>query len=365
MSAVFKPWLILLTCLLASFSLQAQWLCFDTDQGNYTPFTGEEHTEVLHLVVNVQQLRGSFLGIQTKEESRVWVNHQLKTGLAKEHVLDLHVLKSTYGQEFTISFSKAGGWKASSLPVLRTGYTASGAIPPDSTGGASLKAWQLDRFISPALVLWLILVAVFKANYPKIWNEYYNPAAVFLRRINQDALIQARQFNPGTLWALGLSGYQLVFAFMIYLPRLQGYPPLLDRLFHPQAGLMLLTLLIGSLALMITFFLKFIFIRFLTGLFGFSSFAGYHFFDYLRLSSIIYSAFILIGLVLHWQETIPGEELLNSLLWLFLGLLVFRVLYLMARLLATTNLQFSYLFSYLCTTEIIPLALGIHWILEG
>lgn len=364
-SAVSKPGFLALICLLAGFSLHAQWLQFDGNQMKYLPFSGNENTQTLYLLVTPDQIRGDFLGIKTKEESSVWVNHQLVSAPALRHVLDLNVLKSTYGSEFAMSFWKAGGWKASSLPVLQSGYTPSEAIPPAAVAGAKLQARQLDRFISPALVVWLVLVAIFKTNHPKIWNEYYNPSAVFLRRINQDALIQARQFNPGTLWALGLSSFQLVFAFMLYLPRFEGYPPLLGRLFHAQVGSMLLTLLIGSLALVVLFFLKFIFIRFLTALFGFSFYAGYHFFDYLRLSSIIYTAFILMGLLLHWQEALAGQELLNYLLWLFLGLLVFRVLYLMARLLATTNLQFSYLFSYLCTTEIIPLALGIHWILEG
>lgn len=365
MSAVFKPGLLLLMCLLVGYSLHAQWLQYDRSQKKYVPFSSKVNTEILYLLVNTDEIRGGFLGIQTKDESSVWVNHQLVSSTSSEHMLDLDSLKRTYGPELVMSFWKAGGWKPASFPVLKSGYTPAEASPALIQGGASLQARQLDRFISPALVLWLVLVALFKANYPKIWNEYYNPSAVFLRRINQDALIQARQFNPGTLWALGLSGFQLVFAFMLYLPKLQGYPPLLDRLFDPQAGIMLLTLTIGSLVLVGVFFLKFLFIRFLTALFGFPFFAGYHFFDYLRLSSIIYTAFILVGLFLHWQTAIAGQELLQYMLWLFLGLLVFRVLYLMARLLATTNLQFSYLFSYLCTTEIIPLALGIHWILKG
>jgi hypothetical protein len=351
---------------MAGFASKGQWLQFEKEKGTYTLYHGNSSVEDLHLVIDVDQLKGNFINLESKKQFSVWINQQLWMGPYKEHHLDLNSLKKQHGNPFTLSLVQKGGvWTGSSLPKLQTSYSSSMAVKSGEKTSSGLQAWQLDYFLSPAFVIWLILIAAFKAQYPKIWNEYYNPGAIFLRRINQDALIQARQFNPATLWALGLSSYQLVFAFMLYLPHLQGYPPLLNRLFHAQAGLMLLTLFIGSLVLILFFFLKFLLIRFLTGLFGFSSFSSYHFFDYLRLSSIIYSSFILVGLILHWQDTIQSQDYFAYLIWLFFGLLVFRVFYLMARLLATTHLQFSYLFSYLCTTEIIPLALGIHWILKG
>jgi hypothetical protein len=57
--------------------------------------------------------------------------------------------------------------------------------------------------------------------------------------------------------------------------------------------------------------------------------------------------------------------MVQVIIWTVLSLYLLRIFYLLVKLSTTTDLRISYLFSYLCTTEIIPLALGIHWILKG
>jgi len=105
--------------------------------------------------------------------------------------------------------------------------------------------------------------------------------------------------------------------------------------------------------------LKYLLIRVLSSLFNADKIAQIHFFDFIRIGLIFISA-ILTAASAFYLSSIDRYMVFTILLYLFVFLLGVRILILFFKLIGDGSFRKIHLISYLCTTEILPLLIGIR-----
>lgn len=148
--------------------------------------------------------------------------------------------------------------------------------------------------------------------------------------------------------ALRLPDWQEYFAFLL----VSGY------------WMLLLYWLLLTAAMSVMLFFKYILIRMVASWFQLTSFADLHLIDYIRLSM----AFITVILIVLLYGNLSGgmSSVVYSLLVVVLSIfLLVRTIILFFKLLTFSTFRKLHLFSYLCTTEIIPLSIIIKVLFHG
>jgi hypothetical protein len=367
-SAGFKwlliPVIILITGVFAHAQELSNWLIWNAEKGQYEAAKLADRDAVYYLIWDASKSPGKQMRIWAEESFSVWINHGLYRSAIQSVELNADSVMGALDGPVVLGFYASKGWKNGFPLEVALNYPSLMKSLPESSPLFRDRV-MLDQFVSVALIIWLCLVAFMRVNHPKVFSEYFNPAAVFFRRINQDSLIMARQLNPATVFVTYLVAFHLMFAFILFVNLHPQPPAVLNFLVSGRMEILLLTLIIGSLVVYALYFLKYILVYLLCSMFGFKSFSQIHFFDFLRITNMIYIGFILAGFVALWWGNPDDDLILNRLFIAFFGLLMLRILILFFKLVFNTHLQFSYLFSYLCTTEIIPLAIGLNMVLNG
>lgn len=217
-------------------------------------------------------------------------------------------------------------------------------------------------FIVAALVL-LAGFAVLRSVYPKVFSSYYNLERAFATRVRDEPNFQMKLSGRGHL--AYLIHYSLLFSFLLLLVvRFQQYIPAeLDFLLNASFITLLSRWLLLAAAVFLFQLVKYILLQLMAGIFNLKDFAGIHFFDFLRISLFFYTFLFAGVIVLYWA--VGGGTLAGAgiLLKVAVGFGILRVLIIYLKLVQAASFRKTYLFSYLCTTEILPLLIGLRLLL--
>jgi len=100
-------------------------------------------------------------------------------------------------------------------------------------------------------------------------------------------------------------------------------------------------------------------IKVLCSLLNVDKIAQIHFFDFIRLSLIFVGSTFLVASSLYLSN-LKVQIAFTIVLYLFMALLGVRIIILLFKLIGDTSFRKIHLISYLCTTEILPLLIGIR-----
>lgn len=191
------------------------------------------------------------------------------------------------------------------------------------------------------LVLSGFLLGLYRARFPKLFESIYAVGEVFRLRFRVNTFYEIKVLQSPNLLVYGLIG-------------------LLLALFFSMNGLgdnyRQMTSLNESAILVAVFFIgflsspfKYLIIRISAGLFGLSEYTKFHYMEYLR------AALLIISLVVVNSFVSLSSQLFMEPTVVMICLLFAVVTLLFIKLLSNSVNKKLYLFSYICTTEIIPL----------
>jgi len=368
-SVVFRNTFLSAICVLFAFSaigqdesIEVAPLVYDQKGKSYFPKSTNGLFDVLHFEVNLAQHPYKEISIQQQNQFSVWINHQLieKAGGRVSYSTDS--LRNIYGSSILLSVHSSDGLSRKLSVQIIPSFKPEIAIENANQFAKERIESSFPDFIGTGFVILILLMALLRISYPKIFREYFNPAAVFFPRVSVDTLIQSRQFNPGTFLALFTFSFMVMYVLLIILNWQTDLPPVFEIFKTDSYGMLMIILGIGFVSTFIVFMAKYIFITICSYLFGIEHFKQVHFFDYIRVSSIIYLAMLIWILYNFFVVTSPIASSASVALTVLVILFVVRIIILLIKLIRTASLRFSYLFSYLCTTEIIPLVVVLKLI---
>lgn len=229
----------------------------------------------------------------------------------------------------------------------------------------------ISRSISPfrnffiiGLFLIMACIAMIKGAYPKIFSEFYSVGKIFTFRWREDSLIANRPINTVNL--LFLSVYSLLTAFIVVVLWFEtdSAPQRLGFVDFSNFSSSFFSWISIAVLVFILMILKYFLIYVSSSLLGFKDLISFHFLDFIRISQI----FMILVLVVISLSMVSFHDFIEPSSGIF-SYLVFSVIVLTTtllffKLLSSTNYRNMHLFSYLCTTEILPLIISIKFFLN-
>jgi hypothetical protein len=211
--------------------------------------------------------------------------------------------------------------------------------------------YQADKNLWVVLLLFLgLLLGVYRMKYPKAFESLFDASDIFRARLRESFFYELRILQVPNL----IHYFSLAILFTLYVSK--NWDALKEES---------LTLLNYHFALAIIFilsltypFLKFVLISFFSSLFGLNSFAKFHYIESIRLVIVVLSSAVLFSFIpINLLQLVGPNTLLLSLFVLSIGLVFMKLL--------NKSLDKKlYLFSYICTTEIIPLLFIVNFFKE-
>ncbi|MCZ6692637.1 MAG: DUF4271 domain-containing protein [Bacteroidetes bacterium] len=217
----------------------------------------------------------------------------------------------------------------------------------------------LRNFFVFGMVFILLSLSALKLKFPKLFNEYYSFTRIFNWRIREGESVNMGIFKQRNSLFLMVHSSLVSYIFILFAnfsPTPTTYIITVD---YESFGMLLLYWLGFSIGVFISLFLKYSLIRVISILFKLSFIKDIHFVDFVRIAMIFYAilfaSVIISGLAL---ETWEGAHwvIMSNAVAVFL---VVRFFLIMFKLLNSLSFRKLHLFSYLCTTEIIPLIISL------
>lgn len=223
---------------------------------------------------------------------------------------------------------------------------------------------ERNVFITISILL-LLIYAVMRNAFPRIFGMTYHFANLFAFRVKEEIGISLKFLSKGQLFMSAI--YALTLSFLLlYL----GSHLLVDKsaLFNLLSiksywnGLILWLLI--SFGIYLTILVKLVFLLSMSWLFDLRSSYRRQFSDFFTTSSVFFLMASIVLSLLLYAQTISGFELSIILAEIVVVFFFYRTVLIYIKFLQTANNSKLYIFSYICTTELIPLFIGINYLMK-
>lgn len=220
------------------------------------------------------------------------------------------------------------------------------------------------NFYIVGLLLILALIAMVKVAYPKIFNEFFSLEKIFSFKWREDSFVASRAISGLNLLFLVLYSLLMAFIVVVLAHETGTMPDQFDFISFADFSSSFFSWIIVALIVYIIMIFKYIIIYISSSLLGFKDIVSYHFLDYIRISQI----FMIVLLVIISFSTISFRDFITPDSMIF-PYIIFTSIFLtttllLFKLLSSTSYRNMHLFSYLCTTEILPLIISIKFFLN-
>lgn len=338
-----------------------QWYTYKGETGHFVPYMGEP-AEAIFTWVSTRGNESKSLDLKIPKGYSYFINHQYGGVFDREKVSwSLDSLQMRYGESFLLTLYHARGIQLSAIQIH---YGAVDTLTAAAMPYADLKPMPRKEEKSGLrnffiIGFWLILgfFAFVRLRYPKRYKFYFSFSHLLSTKLIDESDYRSSVANAENLSFLFL--YSLLVSFMLLLiaPHFTYLQPYLPVTFTDSYMQFLGLWGLGVILFMAIMLLKYGVVQFMSTLFGFRGFTTYYFYEFLQTS--------LIELVLLFGLWTLGYSFLDAFTIKFsyffidglLILMVLRGILLYYKILKTGRFKNLYLFSYFCTTELIPLVL--------
>jgi hypothetical protein len=346
--------------------LKSKWLTVDRDGTHYVPYIrgGSLTYPVIGMILNAGDGAGLILSICIPEGTAIFMNNKIvdRTDAGGCRNYNIDSLRSIHSQQsLFISFFKENLNPDLITTALMVAQPM-GSFQAQSNSIPQIKKRPDDHF-SDFFVIAILLVAAFYAflrnRYPKGYRDFFNFSKAFSMTLKEEKVLTQRNMTAAN--ALFLLMYSMVISLIIILfwKIFQGIPDLFKFVALNTVSSCFVSWIVLSLMAYTVVGMKYILIKVLCSLLNIDKIALIHFFDFMRISLIFVSATLIISSVM-FLSVLGQIVSFNIILYWFMILLGVRIVILLFKLIGGTSYRKIHLIPYLCTTEILPLLIGIR-----
>ena len=350
--------------------LREDWLIFNNRYKTYAPYIGNTSpsTSSFSFILNKTRATNTNLVFCFQKGSSLFIEQQI-VGFFEEGkcmIFDLDSLFGKYQAEelFVTVYNKS----------LDLGEHTTLLTSKNTDGGRSANLLQgkisprdgplFKNFYILALLTFLVLLsAVYNLN-PRNFREFYSLSKTFSVKLRYDNASSLKVFNWPNI--LIVFTHCLVISYMLVVViSLLGEPvPYLKVDMEDLGGAMWRWI---SLALLVFLLMlgKFVLIKVLSAMMNLKELDQIHFFEFIRISIFIYNVGLIFMVVPLLAFYLPAAGHFIWIVYLVAFLSAVRIVLLYLKFLRLSTFRNLYLFSYLCTTEILPLIIGFKIFVLG
>jgi hypothetical protein len=288
-------------------------------------------------------------------DERLWMLTENDTNI----VVSMEALRGKFdiGDKSKTTFEVIGpDLSADVLKVYKGFFTSiSEEIMPSVTSDLNWEKRQIsdfENFFILALVILMLLFAVFKVVFPTVLGFVVRPKTIFTAEDFSDSGSVQKFFSLDVLFYLFIVNLGITLLGMLFF-KVSAEFFFIDLVERDINGLFFIWL-IGAFLLALLSLIKFLFLKVLVFLFDLNKYDFAHFFYLLRIISI--STLLMLGVSVYFylNDRLILESILiyalNTFFWIYLlgVLLMFFI--------TVNRIPFKnyHLFAYICTAELIP-----------
>ena len=361
---VFSPTISEADDFLVEEDLTLNWTFFDDDQRLLLPFLSNSYDSpaAIHLLVDKEYGNNAKLRLAIPENTSIFIEGKYIDYVDEttQYYYLVDSLKAQFDvKEVTITLFNEDRFEmpiSAKVGYIHVTFNTSVNVNP-------VQPRELDRDAEYFKIIILIIFTFFVVIhflFPSELREFYSIGSLITFRFTDTFLTKFRTINKIQsliiVFQASMLSAIMVISISYYNNPLEEY---INLNLNPIFGWLIILLITLSLL-----FFKYVLISSVSYLFGISERTNFYFIEFLRLSMLFYTLiFVAISYVVinHFYSL---ESLLESLIYLVVvfNLLRFAIIYFkFQRNLTIKNLH---LFSYLCTTELIPIVMGLNFFIK-
>ena len=356
--------------LLAGFAKSADFIevadltadCYFNKEGQSLPYIKNNgiNPDAIHFYLDLKRYQGNYLFIKhafpfalfiegelkefTKDKTDLrWKIDSLSQSLNKEKVLITIFSSQKNYDNLKVSIVKERivGMKANDFYTIE-----------EKTG------IERNAFLFILLLLTVFLAIVVNTNQ-KAFSDFYSFDLLLVGRVKDESIFKSKLFSQENLLIYLFHSSMLSFLLLVLIHFSNG---IIDK------DLLLLkskffNWLINSFLIFGFFIAKYLFVRYLGILFDLGHAANYYFYEFMRISMLFFLVIFVLTSLCIISFPFFTLELINGSIYAIIIFLVLRFVILFNRIGSIASFKKIHLFSYLCTTESIPIIIGIKYLI--
>lgn len=353
--------------------LRESWYVYDKGMKSYVPFVDEENHNSPYI--------GFFAPERAYKGKAIFLSVPKNTSLLLDNKLVKHYHKAS---EETIlldslysSTSSLNPFFTLYNPSLNVALVKTLIISEDPKfsvlkGDAGQSYFELiqrninglkDFYLSGILIL-LVFFGVLFHSFKKFFRDYFNVGRTLTLRVRDEGIYKMNILSSvNILFLVFLSltiSFLLLSLFSLGEWRHFGFLNWSTMVNSFQSWILL-----AGLALSF-FLLKYLFIYIISSIFLISDFKRIHFYDSTRIT-IFFFNMLLVGFVVYYLnlQYFSGFSFNRWAIYSIVLFLIFHIIFIFMKLMNVYPYRKLHLFSYLCTTEIIPLIIGLKFFVNN
>nr|WP_255710092.1 DUF4271 domain-containing protein [Pontibacter harenae] len=349
-------------------TITADWLVLDSETGELVPFVSNMHGEynAVHQWLSIdasQPFAISFIG---RKELCLFLNNRLifRADSAANYTVDI--------KSFSTKVEPVDGkylltaWHPVSQPNISTIKNKTpGQGPQELHNKLPFSVRARDFVNQNAFILFVLLLGLMygglKTSFTSDFSSLYSFSSFFRRGSLEEGFFA----RPISSWSsvLFVVAFSLSFALLIAAIHTNvQHLFLFNRLFPVSEADITTKIVFYTLLIFVFILLKYLFLKVMGYIFGFDNLVPLQYSEFVR-TILFLGMFLPVVMLLYLglNQTMPDTVLLisNFAVLLLLGITTLRVFLTVNKKLPVLNLH---LFSYLCATEVIPLAIMLKLI---
>ena len=351
-------------------SFQDDFQVFDEATRAYVPYIPELHADqtALSTYIDLESNRHYKLLLMTRRDGYLFINAALRRNIraGQWQVLDIDSLFRVYRRpEVFLTLYGAPGIDDKQLYI---GYPRSATqktivLRDDNLSVRPRPMSVYGNMLSLCLLILLGYYAFLFSFHHRAFGRFFSLRDLLSLRAQEESFLISRPLSSvNLLFTLGLS---LVVAYLIVFAQSRGLYVFSSRLLVPES--IRFNALMGEFSLLtglvfVAMVSKYLLIEVISGLYKLHEISNVHYFKIMQASLLFFTLLALLLSVIAYNVT-GLTWTANALVVPLMGFYAVRLALLYTVIRAAEPIKNLYLFSYLCIVELIPLLIGLRFVL--
>jgi hypothetical protein len=344
--------------------LRLDWIFKSGNQQQMLPFLdhSSEMPYAIHLPTQLNYGKETYLKMDIPSGTSLFIDNKFLRYFEGDttKLFSMDSLFSLYQQDsiYLTLFNKAGFGKPprATIGYLHASFDTGMNVNPIAFREIDTKADFLKIIILTIFTFFVVLHSLLPAEL----LDFYSISTLFAFRYTDTFMTKFRSLTKThTLVII----YQAAMLASIMIVSLHYYNNPLGDLFimkiNPIFGWLIVFLI--TLALI---FLKYVLISIVSHLFGVADRINFYFLEYLRMAMIFYSLIFVVVSYMIINHLHSLDSLLNTLIFVVIGFNFLRLIMIYFKFRRNIPIKNLHLFSYLCSTELIPIVVGLNFFVK-
>lgn len=362
--ALILSWLAKGQDFLVKEDLRLNWMYYDASDAIMLPFLDNNRTRpvAIHQSIATDFGAEAILLVDFPEETSLLINEKFIRTYESSHEALFHLDSLTSGlngQALNITLYNQKGFMEpvnAKIGFEHSSFDASLNVNPITDRPEDGSQDYLKVIILSIFTFFVVLYVVF----PLDLLEFFSITSLIMFRYTDTAFTKYRTLTKTQALVIVFQAALLAATILIFTN--YYYNPFGD-VFFVRINLVFGWLVIFILVLIAIFF-KYVLIGMMSTLFGISDKINFYFIEYLRMAMIFYTMVFVVISFMIVNRMYVLQPLLEGMVIMIVAFNLIRFFVIYFKFRKTVSIKNLHLFSYLCTTELIPLIIGFKFFLK-